>query len=163
MILQKVSRESKLIPLSEKRNCADCLFSVLPQILPFNFGEDQLNLYDTVSATCTITKGDTPIDIGWSFMEHSSKFSKKLFTNDGVVITRAGNKVSILTIESVNARHRGSYTCTAKNLGGVSNFTTTLTVNGTPLSFKFFLLLFSHIPTFLSHPINYDRAILPRF
>lgn len=103
---------------------------MLPHIVPFTFGEEKLNLHDTVSATCTITKGDTPIEIWWTFSDNIIKIERKISTNDGIFITRAGNKVSILTIESVNARHRGNYSCHAKNVGGISNYSATLAING---------------------------------
>ena len=99
--------------------------------MPFNFGEDEVNFDDTVSATCTITKGDLPIHIWWTLSESiESQVEYNISTNDGVVISKAGNKLSVLNIEAVKARHRGNYTCYAKNRGGIAKNSAYLSVNG---------------------------------
>lgn len=41
-----------------------------------------------------------------------------------------GNKISMLSIESVRAEHRGKYTCIAKNDAGVEDYSSFLNVNG---------------------------------
>lgn len=105
--------------------------SVLPIIAPFNFGEDELNLDDSVTVTCTITKGDLPVNIFWRFSESSEHdMSYNLTTNDGIVITRTSQKVSLLTIEAVKARHIGNYTCFAQNKAGVTHHSSYLAMNG---------------------------------
>lgn len=101
----------------------------MPIIAPFNFGEDELNLDDSVTVTCTITKGDLPVNIWWKFGDDNST-SYNLTTNDGVVITRTSQKVSLLTIEAVKARHRGNYFCFAQNKGGVTEHDAYLAING---------------------------------
>ena len=103
---------------------------VLPQIVPFNFGEDEVNFDDSVTATCSIIKGDLPIKIWWSFTEGDESLRYNLTTNDGVVVTKPSRKVTLLTIEAVKARHRGNYTCFAQNKGGSTQFSTYLAVNG---------------------------------
>jgi hypothetical protein len=106
------------------------IFQVLPQINPFSFGEDEVNLDDAVAATCIITKGDTPIKIWWTFKGDFDEFSYNLTTNDGVVITRNSQKMSLLGIESVKARHRGNYTCFAQNKAGFTQHSSLLAMNG---------------------------------
>jgi len=103
---------------------------VLPSIVPFSFGEDEVNLDDSVTATCTITKGDIPMKIWWRFSEGGDDLSYNLTTNDGIVITRTSQKVSLLTIEALKARHRGNYTCFAQNKAGISQHSTNLAMNG---------------------------------
>lgn len=49
------------------------------------------------------------------------------------MITRNGPKLSLLNIEAVKARHRGNYTCYARNKGGISQHSAFLSVNGTIL------------------------------
>ena len=103
---------------------------VLPQIVPFTFGEDEFNFDDSVTAVCSITKGDLPLKVWWTFQEDGIPDSYNLTTNDGIVITRNSQKVSMLAIEAVKARHRGNYTCFAQNKGGFSNHSAYLSING---------------------------------
>lgn len=101
---------------------------------PFNFGEEELNIDDSVSVTCSITKGDLPLQIWWTFLEASAgsnvNFAYNLTTNDGIVITRASQKISMLVIEALKARHRGNYTCFAQNKAGLASHSSYLTING---------------------------------
>ena len=57
-----------------------------------------------------------------------------LTSNDGVVITKNGPKISVLNIEAVKGRHRGKYTCYAKNKAGISVYSASLAINGESLS-----------------------------
>lgn len=59
-----------------------------------------------------MTKGDAPIDISWLFND------RRIDSNDGVLITRGGGKISMLSIESVHSRHAGNYSCFARNIAG---------------------------------------------
>lgn len=101
---------------------------VLPTIVPFTFGEEQINLDDSIMASCSIIKGDSPIKIWWRFDDEHESYN--LTTNDGVVITRASQKISILAIDAVKGRHRGNYTCIASNKGGVSQHSAYLDIHG---------------------------------
>lgn len=87
--------------------------------MPFNFGDEELNLDDSVSTLCSITRGDLPVHIWWTFSGDALDYTYNLTTNDGVIITRSGIKTSMLAIDSVKARHRGNYSCYASNKGGV--------------------------------------------
>lgn len=113
----------------------------LPQIVPFNFGEDEVNFDDTVTATCTIAKGDLPIHIWWTLSDSiESLFEHNITSNDGIIISKTGNKLSVLNIEVVKARHRGNYSCYAKNKAGTAKHSAFLSVKGLIL---LVLLLFS--------------------
>lgn len=103
---------------------------VLPSIVPFGFGEEQFNLDDSVTTVCSVVKGDLPLTIWWSFedVNHASVYN--ITTNDGIIITRSSQKVSMLMIEAVKARHRGNYTCYAQNRGGLSAQSAYLAING---------------------------------
>jgi hypothetical protein len=104
---------------------------VLPQILPFSFGDEEVNFDETVSATCTITKGDLPIHIWWTLADSYDSIAEyNISSNDGIVISKAGNKLSVLNIEAVKARHRGNYSCYARNKAGVAKHSAYLSVNG---------------------------------
>lgn len=87
-------------------------------------------MHDTVSAMCTVTKGDTPIDVWWIFSDVNGKNKRNITTKDGVLVTRAGLKISAISIDSANARHCGNYTCFAKNRAGITSYSAQLLVNG---------------------------------
>lgn len=104
---------------------------VLPQINPFSFGDDEMKLDDSVTATCTIIRGDLPAQIWWTLSDsYESLAEYNISTNDGIMITKAGNKVSLLNIEAVKARHRGNYTCYAKNKAGITMHSAYLAISG---------------------------------
>lgn len=89
-----------------------------------------MNMDDAVSVTCTVTKGDLPIHIWWTLIDDFNKYERNLTTNDGVMITRNSQKISVLAIDSVKARHRGNYTCYAKNKAGITKHSAFLFING---------------------------------
>jgi Immunoglobulin domain len=106
-------------------------FQVLPQIVPFNFGEEEVNLDDSATATCSINKGDSQgLKIYWVFQGADDLYPYNLTTNDGVVITKPSQKISILAIDAVKARHRGNYTCYAQNKAGLTQHSAYLHING---------------------------------
>lgn len=85
---------------------------------------------ESVSALCSVTKGDMPLKIWWTLQEDNQAFSYNLTTNDGIVITRTSKKVSTLLIEALKARHRGNYTCFVQNKAGTSSHSAYLAING---------------------------------
>lgn len=101
------------------------LFPVAPQILPFAFGDEPASWGELVSITCSVTKGDQPIEITWAF--NGTSIDSR---DSDVVIGSTNRKNSVLTIESVAARHAGDYTCTASNRVGATTHTAHLAVNG---------------------------------
>lgn len=89
-----------------------------------------MNLDESVSTVCSITKGDSPIKIWFTFQGEDDLYSSNLTSNDGIVIMRNTQKMSALSIEAVKARHRGNYTCFASNRAGVAQHSTYLSING---------------------------------
>ena len=100
-------------------------FPVLPQIVAFDFGDSPVDSGDSVSATCSIIKGDFPLGIRWSMN------GKRLRNDGGVSVVLVNKRLSTISIESVSAEHVGNYTCWAENLAGNDSFTAVLNVNGT--------------------------------
>lgn len=96
---------------------------MIPRIVPFSF-EQPIFAGVTTQVTCTVAEGDSPIDISWSL--HGSEN----LTDLGISTTKVGSKVSVLVIENTALRHRGNYTCTARNAAGATNLTATLNING---------------------------------
>jgi len=99
--------------------------AVAPQIFPFTFGDEPVNSGEAISATCSILKGDFPMDITWAF--NGEPISAE--STDQFSITK-GKRLSVLSIDAVAARHAGEYTCTVSNKAGASSHTAALAVNG---------------------------------
>jgi hypothetical protein len=114
------------------------VLQVLPSIVPFNFGDEELNLDESISAMCSVTKGDQPMKIWWTFQEEGLSSPYNVTTNDGIVISRTSSKISSFVIEAVQARHRGNYTCIVQNKAGTASHSAYLAINGSTLpNFKF--------------------------
>lgn len=96
-----------------------------PQVAPFDFGDEAINSGDAVSVSCTVTKGDLPFGIKWTFND------KTMDVTSGVTISRTTKKSSQLIIESVQDVHSGNYTCAVKNQAGIAKQSAILHVNGT--------------------------------
>lgn len=94
-----------------------------PQILPFDFGEESVDSGELASVTCSVHKGDLPIEILW---HHNNR---SLTEGYGVTIMK-NKKVSTLSIDSVSFENAGQYTCVATNRAGSVSHTATLNVNG---------------------------------
>ena len=71
-----------------------------------------------------------PINIWWTFKSEHQLVERNLTTNDGIIIAKTGNKLSVMNIESVKGRHRGNYTCYARNKAGISVYSDQLAING---------------------------------
>jgi len=99
-------------------------------MFPFTFGDEEINLDETVTVSCTITKGDLPLLIWWSVFDPELGFERNLTTNDGVMITRSSQKISYLAIDAVKSRHRANYTCHAHNKAGSAQHSAYLAING---------------------------------
>lgn len=97
-----------------------------PQIAPFVMGDEPANWGDTVTATCTVIKGDRPIDIEWAL--NGEPISSHNYPD---ITIGTGKSVSLLTIDGVTASHAGEYTCTASNTAGGTSYSASLVVNGT--------------------------------
>ena len=93
-------------------------------MMPISFGRDVLNEGAFAQASCIVTEGDEPLEVSWTF--HGHNISSDL----GIITTPIGSRGSMLIISSVGHKHRGNYTCTAKNHAGVRSLGGQLNVNG---------------------------------
>lgn len=100
--------------------------AVAPQIAPFAIAEEPANWGDSISVVCAILKGDLPIEITWALNGEPIRPDRS-----DINILATTRKNSILSIESVAARHAGEYTCSASNKAGATSYSATLAVNGT--------------------------------
>lgn len=106
------------------------MFTVVPQIIPFDFGDSPINFGDSTSITCSVHKGDLPINISWLHNNISVGYM------EGIAVFKGGSKNSMLTIDSVTEGHSGVYTCIAENKAGVTSYSTEMNVNGILFSIK---------------------------
>lgn len=93
--------------------------------MPFVIGEEPANWGDTITVTCTVLKGDHPIQIEWAL--NGEPISRD---HHDISIVSTSKRVSLLTIDAVTARHAGEYTCTASNVAGGTSYSASLAVNG---------------------------------
>lgn len=106
--------------------CSLLIFIIVaPQILPFDFGEESVNSGDLASVTCSVHKGDLPLNITW--LHNNQTIGYKT----GIMVSKVGKKISTLSIDSVQAEHSGVYTCLAANRAGDAFYSAKLHVNGT--------------------------------
>ena len=94
-----------------------------PRIIPFHF-EKQIRAGSLVQVICTVSEGDSPIELQWTMHGEEIRPSSGIFTQ------RISERTSILSINNVGSEHRGSYTCHASNAAGKGNYSQMLWVNG---------------------------------
>lgn len=100
------------------------ILPVPPNILPFSFGEKPANVGEYLQAACTVNFGDLPLTITWMFNGHL--ISQR---NNDYSMTHS-KRSSLLIIESVDAKHAGSYTCIGENRAGRTTYSAELIVYG---------------------------------
>ncbi|XP_046813656.1 Down syndrome cell adhesion molecule-like protein Dscam2 isoform X4 [Vespa crabro] len=100
---------------------------VAPQIAPISFGEEPVNAGDLISIQCVVTKGDSPLEVTWTFDGRPINHDRM-----DVIVSDSGKRVKQLIIESVAARHAGEYTCVASNAAGSTSHSAKLDVNVSP-------------------------------
>jgi hypothetical protein len=71
-------------------------------------------------------KGDYPIEIEWAL--NGKPVERQ---NNEISIVNTSKRVSLLTIDGVQAHHAGEFTCMASNTAGATSYSTLLAVNGT--------------------------------
>lgn len=100
---------------------------VPPKIAPFSFGEEPLSYGDSALIYCSITSGDFPVRIQWYLNEvlidHLDPFYNINQAN-------FGKKAKALSIDGVNEKHVGNYTCRATNHAETTSSSAELLVNG---------------------------------
>lgn len=97
-----------------------------------------MNDGDLASLSCTVSKGDFPLEIVWNF-----KGNPILPGRSDIIISDTSKRVKQITIEAIAASHAGEYTCVVSNAAGSTSYSTVLEVNGIFfLSSEFSVLVF---------------------
>ena len=96
----------------------------------------------------------------WTFKGEQDEVPHNLTTNDGIMISKTTQKISMIAIDAVKARHRGNYTCYAQNRAGVAQQSSYLSINGS--SFYQFCF-YSSIPHQKSEFCNLFCLIFNKF
>ncbi|XP_043867018.1 Down syndrome cell adhesion molecule-like protein Dscam2 isoform X48 [Drosophila mojavensis] len=100
---------------------------VPPQIQPFDFGAEPANTGEIAGIFCMVPKGDLPMEIRWTLN------SAPIITGEhGFSLSRLNPRTSSLSIDALEARHRGIYKCIATNKAGSAEYSAELHVNVPP-------------------------------
>ena len=95
-----------------------------PKINPFHSTILSLNVGDRASITCSVIKGDTPLNVKWL------KNGVLIDPSQRIVVTQVDQYNSILVIEHLSASHSGNYSCVVSNPAAEVESTQALLVNG---------------------------------
>ncbi|XP_032572875.1 Down syndrome cell adhesion molecule-like protein Dscam2 isoform X6 [Drosophila sechellia] len=100
---------------------------VPPHVLPFSFGSEVFNMGDVLSITCVVLKGDLPLRIHWALN------GEPVATGvDGFTVMQMNQRTTYLSVDALEAKHRGSYSCVAQNQAGEAIYSADLQVNVPP-------------------------------
>ncbi|XP_043478445.1 Down syndrome cell adhesion molecule-like protein Dscam2 isoform X36 [Leptopilina heterotoma] len=99
---------------------------VLPIIEKFAFTKVPMNAGEFANLQCAVTSGDLPLKIHWNYP------GQEMGGASGVLARKVADRISMLMIPVIEARHAGEYVCTAQNAAGKSFESTLLTVNVPP-------------------------------
>lgn len=134
---------------------------VPPQIVPFDFGTEPANVGEMTTLSCLVAKGDLPMDIFWSLNTMPILHGQHSFT-----VTRLNARTSALSVDSLDAQHRGVYKCMARNGAGQTEHHSALEVNGYVTIFAIRLLIYFFpyptIPLFTTSSAHYCTVRLRR-
>lgn len=90
--------------------------------MPFSFtGNEQEGM--RASVTCTVTTGDTPIDIKWL------KDNQPLRPSADIQVEKVDEFISTLIFKHLKPDHSGYYSCIASNEAASENHTVSLSVD----------------------------------
>lgn len=93
--------------------------------MPFAFGDEAYNTGDSIGIQCMANKGDLPIEIRWILNS-----SPVISTENEFTTIKLNARTSSLSINSLDAIHRGTYKCIASNKAGTAEYSAELQVNG---------------------------------
>ena len=98
--------------------------------MPFTFGKPIFNEGEYVLISCIVSSGDLPLTITWSLQGVAVNSLNNGVGETGIFTNPAGPRANSLSIASVDYKHSGEYTCTARNTAGNASYSATLKVKG---------------------------------
>ncbi|KAI5745650.1 hypothetical protein M8J76_013118 [Diaphorina citri] len=113
-------------------NAANASFSaelnvnVPPKIQPFSFGDEPLSEGQATSVSCLVSSGDLPLAFSW-FLN-----GEQIDGSDDILISQTGRRISQLSIDAVDHKHMGNYSCVASNNASSVTYSAELMVNVSP-------------------------------
>lgn len=93
--------------------------------MAFDFGDEPINMGETVGIQCIVNKGDLPIDIHWILNSVPITSGQ-----NGITIMKMNQRTSSLNINSVDGIHRGLFKCFVSNAAGTAEHSAELRVIG---------------------------------
>lgn len=87
-----------------------------------------MNAGEFANLQCIVPTGDLPLTIRWSYP------GEEMGGSSGVIAKKVADRVSMLMMSALTAKHAGDYVCTAENAAGTSFYSTLLTVNGSRIN-----------------------------
>jgi len=101
-------------------------FIVPPRIANFTFNGPK-EPGELAQVACMVSQGDMPLQsFSWTFQGHEDALNQQ----KGVEISKFGPTTSILTIQSVDLHHSGTYNCFVSNRAGNASHSAQLIVLG---------------------------------
>lgn len=79
---------------------------------------------------CAVSTGDLPVNITWKYPGDHQITSVTDSQRPLVTVTKMGDRVTMLSIDSLTADHAGNYTCIASNAAATATHTAELHING---------------------------------
>ncbi|XP_062698639.1 cell adhesion molecule Dscam2 isoform X48 [Aedes albopictus] len=111
------------------RGTLEVVVMVPPKITAFAFGEEPLNYGDSASVYCSVSSGDMPVFIEWLF---NGIPIHQVSEMDKINIADVGRRSKVLSIDNVDGRYAGNYTCKASNIADSAYHSAELIVNVPP-------------------------------
>lgn len=99
-------------------------YKVPPKIQPFSFGDEPLSEGQATSVSCLVSSGDLPLAFSW-FLN-----GEQIDGSDDILISQTGRRISQLSIDAVDHKHMGNYSCVASNNASSVTYSAELMVNG---------------------------------
>lgn len=113
-------------------------------IQPFAFDQNGLNGGTSTKIVCTITAGDSPVQISWY------KDDLPLRESDKNKVLLLDDTTSMLSMKKLDLEDSATYSCQANNAAGVTKYSSVLRVKGIESQLWIFSALFEMIEVAIS-------------